>query len=521
FFDENRRLYAIMRDGRSLIYNIEESRIESQQMLFSDWPTRIQLNENRQYAIVGSRSDRLNVVALENNTVRFDVRMKRHGISMVKLREKYLFVGYIDGTLEVYAYDKHLEDLRISLKVKDFAGARKLVEENIFLQLYPFYIEKFEEGWQELQPKLEHLIGQMKLEEAVALAHPFLDDEGRQKEFSKLTEACSEIAAFVEAVNGGDYPTAFRLLEFNAWFKDLEAYATLEKQWLKAFRKSKDLLCKDPVLYKRDVQVMLKPFSYHDPYAVLIDDLMRYPEVFSVADAVVKQKDFREYFLLVDENPFLKETVLHERVMKLGNILLQKSIQLERAGKYEEALEGFEQLETFLPFAEESRHHTQIVERKIEMEKAVSEGHFERAYIILNEQPEIRNSYAAYEKIKEHFEELLEQAQRNALQGKVSVVLKLLGAYLAIEFCKYKVLMVLRIAYSNEMRLQRNQMEQIDWEQTIANYVHYFGKDDTLEKVCGVLGLAEEFGRCDAPYRGDEVEHYPASILIPLESYSI
>jgi tetratricopeptide (TPR) repeat protein len=521
FFDGNSRLYVIMRDGRSLIYNLEEQRIESQQMLFSDWPTCIQLNENRQYAIVGSRSDCLSVVALENNAVRFEVRMKRHGISMVKLREKYLFVGYIDGTLEVYAYDKHLEDLRITLKVKDFAAARKLVDENIFLQLYPFYIEKFEEGWLEILPKLEHLIGQMKLEEAVAMAHPFLDDEGRQKHFSKLTEACSEIAAFVEAVNGNDYPAAFRLLEFNAWFKELEAYATLEKRWMKTFRKAKDLLCKDPVLNKRDVQVMLKPFTYHDPYMKLIDDLMRYPEVFSVADAVVKQKDFKEYFFLLDDNPFLKETVLHERVMKLGNILLQKSIQLERSGKYEAALEGFKQLEAFYPFAEESQHRTQIVSHKIAMQKAVAEGAYEKAYIILNAQPEVRNSYVAYEQLKEHFEKVLEQAQRNAIQGKVSVVMKLLDNYLPIEFCKYKVLMVLRIAYSNEMRLQRDKMDQVDWDQTIANYAYYFGKDDTLERVCGVLGLSETFGRCDTAYHGGEVEHYPTSILIPLDNYLI
>jgi hypothetical protein len=69
---------------------------------FTDWPTAVVASKDKRHAIVGTRDGHLVSIILNENIVRFDIKLKDMAISNLHIDFDYLYVSYVDGLMELF-----------------------------------------------------------------------------------------------------------------------------------------------------------------------------------------------------------------------------------------------------------------------------------------------------------------------------------------------------------------------------------------------------------------------------------
>jgi dsDNA-binding SOS-regulon protein len=251
FFDNNKKIFIICRNGSSIIYNLKHHKIESTSNHFAHWPTRAILTDDEEYAVVGSRSNTLYIVRLEDNKKRLDINLKSDGIVSLKLFKKsqFILIGFADGTLDIVDFNILEEELEAKLKVKDYRAVKELFDKNVFLRTHPL-AKKFDEAWPDVLQKIIQLITAEKIDKALHLAEPFLDDEKREEEFNFYMAQQKHVLKLNELVKEKEYVKAFQLAAKYPYLEKLKIYKQLEAYWQKLLSKARSLLEENPVFNK-------------------------------------------------------------------------------------------------------------------------------------------------------------------------------------------------------------------------------------------------------------------------------
>ena len=491
-FDNNTKIYFALRSGRSVVYNIIEGKVIHDEALFSDWPTALFYIKEKEYLLVGSKTDLLYIIDMNYNKVLLKIKMGDVGVSNINLINEKLYVSFINGVVQVIDLDAHATIFENALKLKNVSSAREVLDQNSFLYLNPA-IKIFDELWPETLNKASKLLLQEKLEDAISLVEPFLFDQAKSDEFTPLLEQNKLIVDFLHLLQNKKYEDAFIMAEKASVIKKTHLYKKLENMWEKIFNEAKELLSADPLLNKNRAIKLLEPFkrveSKTEQFKILLNNI----NIFVGADQAVKHKDFKKYFILTTEHSFLKNVSMYTRVCALGERLYQQMIDLKNDSKYEEALEVFKKAQDFDNIPALDFKLSLVAE--LEFIKAVGEKNIAKAYSLVDKRLELKTT-KSYFQLEHDFERVLDQASGLARTNKVLELIELLSMYNSISQTKSKVASIIKHAYilefTNVIKLKLN----VNWDTTIHTYVKMFGRDNEIEKIVndtGTIDILEKY----------------------------
>jgi len=478
-FDNNTKVYFALRSGRSIIYDVIEAKVIHDDALFLDWPTAIYYMKDREYALVGSKTDLLYIVDVNYNRVLLKVQMENIGISNINIIDAKLYIGFIDGAVQIIDLDAHATMFENELKLKNVHKAKEFLDINNFLYLNSSIVI-FDKLWPETLKKASNLLLKEKLEEALHLVEPFLFDQKKSDEFTPLLEKNELIIKFLHLLQNKKYEDAFIMAENSSVIKKTHLYAKLENMWEKIFNEAKELLSHDALINKSKAVSLMEPFKRADEKNEQFKVLLNNINVFVAADNAVKKKDFKRYFSLCQEHSFLKNVSMYTRVCALGERLYQQMIDFKNDGKYEEALEVFKDAQYF---ANIPAHEFKIlIISELEFIKAVGENNISKAYALVDKRSELKTT-PSYFKLEHDFEDVLKRASKLAREDNILALIELLSKYNSITQTKAKVASIIKHAYVLEFSDAIKKGINVNWDSTIHIYVKMFGRDNEIEKI--------------------------------------
>ncbi len=489
FFDNDRKLFIITRDGYSIIYNTEKKQIETKNKNFKEWPTSIAFTPDEKFILIGTRQKTLYVLTTENNEIVLDVKLSGIGVASLKFYEKNLLIGYIDGSIDIidyYIYEKEFEEY---ISKREFNKARELLLQNVFLRTHPL-VEKFNESWEHVVILAIEMMGKGLGDEALKMVEPFLDDPNKSEEFKFYLEHKNHIITFINSVRNKDLLVAYDLVEDNKFLEKLEGYKELEGDWTKAFNAAKKLLQEDPELNRGKALQILKAYTALPAKKRQINFLVNNAKKFGEADQSVKIKDFKKYFQMTETYPFLKEVDLYDKVVTFGEGLLVNLSGFEQKQDYKNALGIAAKLQYFTPFAEVVASKVRLIKAKLKFIESVSMNNEKYAYEQVEKIPELK-MLPQFEELEHKFKVVLDAANHEAFQGYPQKVLEKFKNYMFIDYWSSKIGSVMKLAYLNELK-DNARDKSIIWKDSLIEYVTRFSKDPEIQQLCKQFNKSDE-----------------------------
>lgn len=485
FFDRDQKLYMILRNGASAVYDLLERKLLSVENPFSFWPSALAISPDERFAIVGTRGDMLYVMNLEENARILEIKTETSGIASLEFVSEHLWVGSVDGTILVVDHKVGEEELELSLKVKDYRKARDTVEKNVFLTIHPM-MKVFDEDWPQILKQSITLLNENRIDEAVELVDPFVIDARKKREFDFYLAQKDVVTQFAELVKHKDFAKAYEMTLTVKFLSKTLAYTELETHWNKSFLQAKKLLEENPGLNLKKAEMLLKPFET-SLKKELISQLLKNAKVFTQADQLLKNRDFKGYFTLVNQFGFLRDTELYKKVLGLGEKMMDDFIELEKSGKFEQAEEASKYLLNFPPFKRAVTERLILMQQKKLMFDAIEKNNIKRVYEIALEYETLKN-LPEFKSFCKDFEEKFERAKSYAFNGEPKRAMLTLSIYMEVPYWIDRVASLLKIAYLQEIQNRLHESD-VNWPLTIRRYTDRFGKDTEIEHLLGENNL--------------------------------
>jgi hypothetical protein len=469
------KLYMVCKDGLSAIYDTRTKELQTKR-IFKDWTTSVKIIGN--FAVVSTKSENLYIINLLKHSLTKLIKLSSTGVSKIDILGTNLIISCIDGIVFIADTLSYKDEFDTALKLKNYKKAKELMDKNIFLV---FDSKQFDDGWNAVLQDAIILLSKDKLQEALDLAQPFLDDEYRKEEFSYYLEQRTEIAQFIEYTEKRDFANAYKIALSNKSIKNTKYYQELEDYWNKIFSTAKKLMEDGPIANRAKCTELLKPFSLIDQKKHLVSNLINNASVYAKSDEAIKKQDFKSYFLLIDKYEFLKDTNLYERVMGLGESLMTKMIDFQRVAKFDEATKIYNNLQYFTPFKLKAKEIFDEIRLKISIMGSMKSDDRISVYATIEKYSYLKT----FDKFIEYHDKVkkgIEDATEKALAGNSLGAYSKLSEYRKIPYFHEKVISIMRMAYLNEFK--NVNASEVYIQKSAENYIYLFGKDFEIVKLC-------------------------------------
>ncbi len=488
FCDNAQKLFMILRNGASMLYDLVNRELLSTENLFAAWPSSLAISPDERFAIVGVRGDSLYIVNALNNSKIMEIKIHASGTNRIFFNKDWLFIGTIDGNILVIEYQKGQQELEEAVKKKDYKTARNMIENNVFLTIHPL-MKVFDEDWPDILQKAIALLNAQKVEEAVELVQPFIYDQEKAREFDFYLAQQGAVRDFNKCVENKEYAKAYDMTLTVKFLVNTATFMTLENAWSRAFAQAKRLLEDNPLLNVRKAESILKPFD-SGVKREIIGKLLKNHQVFSQAEELIKNKNFKGYFSLINQHSFLRDTDLYKKVYLLGERNMTEVFKLEQEGRLEKAEEIAHFLQIFPSFKRAATERIIILQQKRFLLAAIESHNIERAYAIVEEYRALR-SMPQFKEFMKDFEVVFEKAKDAALNGRPKTVMLTFGPYMSIAFWVDRIASLFKVAYIHEIE---NKIPEgnINWRVTLKRFIDRFGRDPMLEALMEQHHLEEE-----------------------------
>lgn len=489
FIHQGEQLYFVTRAGSSVLYDLDENQFISLEHLFADWPTRIAVSPYARFAIVGTRGNKLHIIRLKDNALVESLEMKHKGITLLKILEEYLVVGYEDGFVEFYDYVAYGKPMEVDLKLKKYEQAAAYLKKNVLLLLHPA-TSLFDQEWPATFERFKLMISSNKVFDAMRMVKPFLYDSSRQKQVDEFMLFRDMTELFARLVKQKDIPGAYILTEKNENLKNTPLYDVLEREWMKIFTSAKRKLREDPGS-KRNIELKLRTYMRIKSKREMIEALFEHVDVFVKAEKCVKEKNFEEYFRLLERHPFLEKENLHQKILGLYEKLYEDFCQLREKGEYQKAKELSEALLTFRIDEETLAKEIDKLNHEAAFAAFLKEGNYPRACQILEKYPGFKR-LEIYKESKKQIELIFSEANSIAAQGKIKETRASLQNIANIPYFAHKVESIVKFAYVVYLEKALEAKREKLIPRVLQEYVRLFDADDELKTTCVRLGLTKE-----------------------------
>lgn len=487
FFDNNSKLFLIMRNMQSQIYDLKENKITNIQNNFNDWPSIFDIDESSEIAVVGSRGSSIYLIHLKDNSKIFSLKLENIvGISSLCIHFGYIIVGSVSGEILIISYKDEDDRFKKACESKDYKLASELLDKNIFLSLQEC-AKVFDEDWEGILKIAIELLADNKIDEAIELTSPFTRDISKKNAFSVYLNKSNILKKFRELIDNKFYEEAYNMALQNKILTKSAYFDKLESIWNKAFSASKKILEENGNV--DNAKRLLEPFM-KTPKKEAIMQLLNNLHIFKDADNYIKEQNFKEYFSLTFKFSYLKDTELYKKVLNLGENLFEKALNAKNDKDYDEFFKLSKFLQAFPMYKDSIATNTIYVSNLLEFQKLYRENRIMEAYKIALENDELQYLDEFKNLIKD-FELVSEKAKEEAFNGKVGLVSEIFGEYKKINYWSDRIKSIFQIAYLEEFRINfLSNKSAINWEHSIKNYIQIFGKSDEIVEFCEENGMS-------------------------------
>lgn len=480
FYNNSKSFYALGRDGNSYTYDISTKNF-SKKALFSAWPTCCVLDSSERFAVVGTRSAMMYIVKLSDNSQVASFKLDQAGVSSLYLKENMLYIGFESGC--VYAVDifAHIEDFTQAIAIKNFKAAKKYLDSNIFLTIHPIS-EMFEEAWQEVIGQIINQFSMGNTKQALEAAEPFLFEEKYEQEFASLVKKQKEFEKFALLVQQKDFFGAYGMLEAYPYLLNTDSARKLEIYFLKYFSEAKKLIALNPLKNIAKAKELLREFAKIPLKKDAVNSLLKNYEIYLKADLFIKEKQFKEYFLLCSKYSFLTEEEIYKKVCNLAESSIAKIKNMIFEKRYDQALEGIKQIVIFLPYKDKIKDMLKEIQYKQKFTDIIKTGSVKEVYIFASAHPELQEM-SEYIEFDKKFDVILSSVMASIEAGNVKAVSDSFAAYKEIPIFQPKIKESLRQASFNKLSLLLEKNFTDEAKVIASYYMREFGKDVDYEEL--------------------------------------
>lgn len=481
FFDNNSKLFMILRNSNSIIYDIRANQTINIATPFTSWPSVFCINDEEKLAIVGSRDSTIYIMNLKENKKTFNIKLDNTtGISAIYLYLGKIFVGFTNGELLIINYDDKNNEFIQACKSKDYKSASKLLDKNIFLSLLPC-ASIFDDDWEYILKDAIELLSNDKIDNAINLVEPFMKDNAKKEAFNVYLNSKNTLKKFKTLIDKKSYEEAYNMTLQAKFLLKTSHFETLENIWHKAFNNAKKLLEED-INNLESAKKILEPFL-RTPKKQAIMQLLNNINIFKDAEQFVKDQNFKDYFALTSNFSYLKDTELYKKVLTLGDNLYQKAINYENNAQYDEFEKLAKFLQNFPSYKDAITNYLVSASKKIEILNLIADKKTNEVYKLALEFDELQYLDEFKDFCKE-FYTLYNQAKEVAFSGKADILEGIFKEYIKIEYWLEKIKNIYKIAYMEEFKVKIKENNAINWAKSVNNYIDMFGKDDEIIDFC-------------------------------------
>ncbi|MDB2562615.1 hypothetical protein N9X61_03310 [Sulfurimonas sp.] len=487
FLDNMSGVIGITRDRKIFLYSINDDTLIYANMLFAEWPTSI-VKVGHQHILIGTKGDILYILDIKDLSLVRRFRIKNFGIKTLKTYENKLYIGYSSGELKIIDMNYMYDTFEESLKMNKFAKATSLMKENIFLMTKEI-TQKYDNIWEQVLDMAKDVLLMKDLEKAQRMVKPFLWDKRKKDQFEALQVNIGDIKHFESLVTQGSNVLAFKFADEKTHLQEHKQYLVIEADFNKKFHLAKSLFAKDTNPDIQSAKNIITPFLKIESKKPLINNLLTNYKIFSRSLRLIKSRNFKVYFRLVEKNEFLKDEHLYPKIVEIGNQAYSKLLTMEQEGQYEKASQVADYLEDFIPFNQSVDDIRDIIDSKMYLQQLIRDDNIKKIYQVVSQSSELELTpmFNEYHKI---FEAKKEEANLFAHQGNSPKVKETLENHLEIQYLINSIAMIFKLSYLVEIELvMESSPHSINMHATMERYAMLFGIDDELDLLAKKLNF--------------------------------
>ncbi len=491
FSRDDNSIIGVCRNLKAFKYDILKKELIISDFKFSHWPTSIILI-GEDFSIVGIKGSSLYLIRNSDLYLEYEIKLDRDGVTSLLVVEKYLIVTFIDGEIEIFNRDRNLVDMMLALRLDKFKEATELIKQNILL-ITTEYMKKYDDTWSDTIQKAKDLLANGLEKEAKEIVEPFFIDRRKEDEFLFCLGNINDFMQFREYVNKKDFVKAFVMVDEKEFLKKTDEYKLLEKEWNKLYQNAKSILYLGNSQDINRAKEILRPFVVVKSKSENIKNLLTKHTVFIKADKFIKERNFKDYFLLVKDNGFLEKEDIYSRVLLIGNQTFSKMKLLEHQDNLDEAIKVAEYLKVFLPLKERVEESLKVLKSKKDVLERISQNEIRAVYAIVYEVKEIAY-FKPFIEFNRIFLGIKNSAMKLAQNGEAKEAKALIKPYLSIPYLSKSISQVMKIAYLKEIEniFLGHKSDTISIDTTFVKYVKLYGVDEDILIVARLI-LCEDY----------------------------
>jgi len=301
---------------------------------------------DNEFLLIANKNN-IMIYNLKNFVVENSDFIKTNDIDKISVFRNYIFISKLNGEI----YYKNLfeeEDKFLDAVLKeDFLKAYEYLDKNPYL--------KKSKEYERLNYMIDLSIKRAKelFEKDEAQALRILDKlmlvgELREK-IKEVIENFKNIKRLKFAINQNDYILAYKLIEKYPLLQQTKYYEDLENKFNAVYEKAIEFISENEI---QKAKMILKPFMDIPSKMIYIESIFSNPEFILKLKKAKEEKNFKEFFEIINLNPSLKNTKEYKDVIEYAKFLdefIQKFIKEEKFQKAKQALnilkdiKGYEQ----------------------------------------------------------------------------------------------------------------------------------------------------------------------------------
>jgi|GEM_PF-6549082 len=480
FSDDTKEIHCIDRSKNIYKYTIENDKLSCSEDTLADWPTSI-INIGQNHLLIGSKDNHIHLVSRKDLLIQQIIELPNYGISSLLTIDNLLLVGFVDGEIKVINMQKYMEEFQIAITLNKFEEATGLINKNSFLVVNEMF-SKYDEKWPEILIEAKEYISTGEKLQAIKLAKPFFIDKNKEDEFQFCLGNAKHLAIFQKLVTAKEYVKAMLVAEEKEFLKKTDEYKAVENAWYRAFQVAKELIAENKIESTNKAKEILQKFSAVKSKTETINNLFMYSSVYVEANKYIKEKKFKAYFILVQENKFLESEDIYRRMLMLGSQTFDKMKKYEYEENIDEAIKIAEYLKIFLPMLDSIEKELDILYAKKAILAKIEKNDIYGVYKTVETVPALEN-FKAFREFHTTFVKLKNNALELAQEANIKGCIAVINHYLTIPYLAQAVFKTIKTAYISEIEkaLESEQMRGIvDWKETSSAIGKIIGYSDEV-----------------------------------------
>ena len=363
---------------------------------------------DKDFLLIANRNDiliyNLKEFVIENNSF-----IKADDIDKIAVFNNSLFISKLNG--EIYYKDlfEEKDEFLDNVLKENFIKAYEYLNKNPYLKYSKEY-EKLNDMINLTIKRAQELFEDNEAEALKLLDKLMVVGELREK-IEDVIENFRNIKRLKFAINKNDYFLAYKLIEEYPLLKQTKYYEDLENKFNAVYEKAVEFISQNEI---ERAKIILKPFMDIPSKMIYIESILNNPELVLRLKKAKEEKNFKEFFNIINLNPALKNTKEYKEVMEYAEFLYKFVEKFIKEEKFEKAKKALEILKDIQGYEKKAQNLVDIVDNSLKFLEFVKKGDLKNALEMAKKYTYLQN-LKEYNEVKTKFNQILSKAEKYAL----------------------------------------------------------------------------------------------------------